>query len=847
MDKRTLIFVFSLTLALFGINMYFENQNLARMKEWNEQQRVKKTKQLAELSSEIEQKTISIDTFPQVKIRSEESGPIIATGYIKDGQVLTLAWDSQLPKDVFIEDSSGKKEKVALANTVNAAGDPAIYQTKKGKLQTASISLASQQDLQLLEMGPEPKVFYAFFDEGAVAIPVEKREKLERELSEEVKKEALRVGPSLVLARIRDAYLPIGVFHPEGHLFTPLTEISFLNALVDNVAGNKDLTPQTGSEKYYVLENEFQQLVFSTKGGALVEINLPFKSNTNPQSVVRQIEFDREMVAKHPYNAVFPNYGYYQADDNGKQVYHEKGHMGGFYPLIRRDLILSPYGKSIKVPPAYYAFNLVSQYPELSLLNYEVKEFTKDKIVFEAVQSNRRITKTFKLDPQTAPYCLEIDVKIDGDNRGIWLTTGVPEVEWISGSPAPALKYRITRNGKPAVEQLDLPQETITMGTITPDWVVNSNGFFGIIMDPLSGGEAGFRAQRVSGEIVPSRLVAIDRENSRFKPADLPGYLLSMPLKQGSGSTHFRIFGGPFADSILRQVDKVYSDPVTGYTPDYIAAQSFHGWFAFISEPFAKFLFVLMNFFHYLTNSWALSIILLTIALRIMLYPLTAWSTKSMIKMQQISPEVTALQEKYKKDPKQLQIEIMNLYREKGVNPFSGCFPLLIQMPFLIGMFDLLKSTFELRGACFIPGWIDNLTAPDVLFSWSYPLPFIGNQFHLLPILLGAVMYFQQKFMTTQPKDPSMLTEQQRQQRAMGTMMTVVFTVMFYHFPSGLNIYWLSSMLLGILQQWWTQRSMQAAAPAAAPGSKTIVLPKKETKEKANKKSSKIIDINPKN
>ena len=176
--------------------------------------------------------------------------------------------------------------------------------------------------------------------------------------------------------------------------------------------------------------------------------------------------------------------------------------------------------------------------------------------------------------------------------------------------------------------------------------------------------------------------------------------------------------------------------------------------------------------------------------------------------MQEIAPRVTVIQEKYKKEPKRAQTEIMTLYKEKGVNPLSGCFPLLIQLPFLIGMFDLLKSVFELRGVSFIPGWIDNLTAPDVLFSWNYPLLFFGNQFHLLPFLLGGVMWAQQRFSATTPKDKRLLTDQQKQQRLMGNIMTIVFTVMFYHFPSGLNLYWLSSMALGILQQWVMSRKI---------------------------------------
>ena len=126
---------------------------------------------------------------------------------------------------------------------------------------------------------------------------------------------------------------------------------------------------------------------------------------------------------------------------------------------------------------------------------------------------------------------------------------------------------------------------------------------------------------------------------------------------------------------------------------------------------------------------------------------------------------------------------------------------MLLQMPFLIGMFYMLKSSFPLRGAPFIPGWIDNLAAPDVLFSWDQHFWLIGNEFHLLPILTGVVMYIQGKIMQKLPKDPTQLTDAQKQQKMMGTMMAVVFTVMFYNFPSGLNIYYMFTTILGILQQ----------------------------------------------
>jgi YidC/Oxa1 family membrane protein insertase len=573
-----------------------------------------------------------------------------------------------------------------------------------------------------------------------------------------------------------------------------------------------------GEEKFYVLETPYQQLVFSNYGGALAEINLNFRTKENELSVVREIDFDRKMAENYPYNAFFPAHAYYTSGTGSDLEFHEKGKLSGYYPLLRRDLIEKLPRKNVDVKPPYYALNIVSNYPEVANSVYQVTHFDNRSITFKSDQGIRRISKTYTIEDidQEVPYCLNLSIEIEGDSRGLWLTTGVPEVEWISGGPAPALKYRITRNKKAEVEKIDLPTDTLTMSSVYLDWICNSNGFLGMILNPLQQIEPGYQVQYVSGTAVPSRLVEIDQAYNRFPADKMPGYMAMLPLPHQSGTTKYSFFAGPFDDDILKQVDAKFSDPATGYNPDYIACQTMHGWFTFISEPFAKFLLILMNFFHFLTNSWALSIVLLTISLRLMLYPLNTWSTKSMVRMQQIAPEVTAIQEKHKKDPKKAQLEIMNLYRERGVNPVSGCLPLLIQMPFLIGMFDLLKSSFALRGAPFIPGWIDDLTAPDVLFSWSRPLFFIGTEFHLLPILLGLVMFFQQRLMSTAPKDPNQMTDQQRQQKAMGSIMTVVFAVMFYNFPSGLNIYWLSSMLLGMLQQWYTTKKVQQE-PIPAP------------------------------
>jgi len=116
-------------------------------------------------------------------------------------------------------------------------------------------------------------------------------------------------------------------------------------------------------------------LVFSNYGGALVEINLPFQSESNTQSVVKEIEFDRDMVEKHPYNAHFPAHSYYTPGKNPVDDFeeHPQGKLGGYYPLIRRDLIEDGNRKSIRIKPQYYALNIVSEYPELAELPYTVK------------------------------------------------------------------------------------------------------------------------------------------------------------------------------------------------------------------------------------------------------------------------------------------------------------------------------------------------------------------------------------------------------------------------------------------------------------------------------------------
>lgn len=797
MDKRILIYFVILIGFFFLINEWFSKPTVVPSSKVQEKHAIIVDPSLhpgGALAFKEEK------LYNLVKLYSDSDLTQFATYAIQQGLTyITLSWERSVPEFLYAKFEPGPYANVnRLELLVKPTGirTPALYGVYAiEKMKIPHTPNTGEFDIRLIVLSDDNKeasVIYGTVRDGQVT-----------------KLSAMPTSKALVFSSYQDLYFVYGIFDPSSQSITKLVEIPNFEVHANVVV--PDVPSNATTEVYYVLENEYQQLVFSSLGGAIAEINLPFYSDTHPSSVVRKIDFDRIMQKKYPVNDTFPQYSFYSLNhaDQTKELHQPT--VGGYYPLLRRNIMGVGGKPSLRLAPNFYSFSLVSEEALAETKPYEVKRFEPNLIEFELVENNRRITKTYSF-PQNAteaPYCFNVSIKVDGDARGLLVTPGLPEVELISDSYTPTLKYEVIRNQKAVVENIDAPKKEINFSYVQPKWFCNGNGFFGLIVNPLTPLLPGLSVHPISGELAPTRLSIVDAEYERFPVTKYPAYAMHIPLSTQSSLTKFLVFAGPFDKNALTRVDQTYTNPETGEDPDFIGTQGFTGWFSFISEPFAKFLFFLMNFFHMITNSWGISILLLTIALRVMLYPLNAWSIKSTLKMQMIAPKVSAIQEKYKKEPKQAQVQIMNLYRSEGVNPFSGCLPLLIQMPFLIGMFDLLKSTFELRGAPFIPGWINNLTAPDVVFSWSYPIIFFGNSFHLLPILLGAVMYLQQRYSSSTVKSPTgKMTDQQRQQKAMGNIMVIVFTVMFYNFPSGLNIYWLFSMLLGILQQWWTTRKM---------------------------------------
>jgi len=219
---------------------------------------------------------------------------------------------------------------------------------------------------------------------------------------------------------------------------------------------------------------------------------------------------------------------------------------------------------------------------------------------------------------------------------------------------------------------------------------------------------------------------------------------------------------------------------------------------------FAKALLLAMNWVHDMTRlGYGGTIVLITVLIKVLFWPLTAASTRSMKRMQALAPEMAALKEKYKDDMQKLTQKQWELYRKHKVSPMSGCLPMAIQMPVFIGFFTMIRSAIELRGAHFL--WIADLSKPDTLFM----IPGTAFPFNLLPLLMGGSMLWQSHLT---PASPSMDPAQQKIMRYMPLM----FLVFLYNYSSGLALYWTVNNVLTVIQTKLTKTNQPPAAPAVA-------------------------------
>ena len=235
------------------------------------------------------------------------------------------------------------------------------------------------------------------------------------------------------------------------------------------------------------------------------------------------------------------------------------------------------------------------------------------------------------------------------------------------------------------------------------------------------------------------------------------------------------------------------------------------GFFGF----FAKGLLLTMNWLHDMTTlGYGWVIVLITVIIKVLFWPLTAASTRSMKRMQALAPELKALKEKYKDDLQKFTQKQWEVYKKNKVSPMSGCLPMLIQTPVFIGFFTMIRSAIELRGAHFL--WVADLSKPDTLFM----IPGIDFPFNLLPLLMGASMLWQSHLT---PPAPGMDPAQAKMMRYMPLM----FLVFLYNYSAGLALYWTVNNLLTIVQTKLT-KSIQVPVAATVTVSPLTPLSKKK-------------------
>ena len=324
------------------------------------------------------------------------------------------------------------------------------------------------------------------------------------------------------------------------------------------------------------------------------------------------------------------------------------------------------------------------------------------------------------------------------------------------------------------VDASDLNKSIDESFTGKVDWVAARNKYFTIALVPEN-------SNAVEGAF-------IEGIKTQVKPNDFREFYdirLNIPFKNTDFERqNFLVYLGPIDYSILKEYNRNLEKIV-----DF---GSFFG-LKIIVRPIAEYVLLpLFNFLHLFIPNYGFVIIVFSIIIKFVLYPLTKKSYQSMKKMQLLQPKIAELKEKYKDDPQKMNKETMKLYSTYGVNPAGGCLPLVLQMPVFIALWGLFKTAIELRQQPFI-FWIKDLSVPDIIYTLPFKLPLIGiDQISGLAILMGITTFVQQKMSVKDPK-----------QQALIYVMPIFLTLLFMSFPSGLNLYYFLFNLFSIAQQYY--------------------------------------------
>jgi len=431
------------------------------------------------------------------------------------------------------------------------------------------------------------------------------------------------------------------------------------------------------------------------------------------------------------------NYGYVEFSKIGGRV------VSNYWDKYKIDLV-SDLSKQNRI----FLGEIISSNPLITkLLNFSKYEFKQDgnKLIFSLNTDSIKVEKIYTINEDGT---ISFSLKSAGlENQSLLLLSGIS----IQSNYSFGHSGAIIKTDKEIIKiDKDFSGEKIITDKIL--WAGEENKYF-LQMFAIKNG--------CSQAVIKS----ISKDNTVVLQA-IPSNI------EGFG------YVGPKLYSLLGKITEEY---LSKWNVDLdLRASIDFGFFGIVGKP----LFLLLHFFYSYIPNWGVAIIILTILIRLLFFPLNHKSLKAMKKMADLAPEIEKLKKKYAKDPQKLQEEIMKLYAQAGANPMSGCLPILVQIPVFIALYNVLMVTVELKNAPFML-WIQDLSEKD--------------PYYILPILMGLSMVAQQWITPSSDKN----------QKIIMYIMAGVFTFMFMNFPSGLVLYWLVNNLLGILQSFIINKTMK--------------------------------------
>ncbi len=530
-------------------------------------------------------------------------------------------------------------------------------------------------------------------------------------------------------------------------------------ALLDASKPDNALIPQ-GSEPYTL-----KPIVFSN-GEITVTID-PVGADVSSLQLVKYKDGEKavNMLAQVEGSGLVTKIG----GKNGQTIdaaFNVTQSADGFVYEFSRDFqINNRPGKSFTIIKKYTFF------PEEYLFQLDVQFVQSKESANETIPLNvNGSSYTLAIEPQVGPLTSVNNPKTD-PRRYVYLNTNGRQVETLKPGKVKEISSRVT-------------------------WAAVDSKYFSFFIIP---GAADF-------------MINFDRSASTTSVLTSALYFTRGELQGSNVKDTFRIYAGPKLANFLEKYNRA-EDNKAGQTDLNLKKIVDDDWLWWLSESMKW----IMQIFYNLVGNWGVSIIMLTILVKVLLYPLTKKGMESTARMQALNPKMTELREKFKDNPQKMNAELADLYKKEKINPLGGCLPMLLQFPFFIAMYSLFNNHFDLRGAMFIPGWITDLSLPESIWNWgSFTLPFLNwNDLRLLPIL-----YFASQIVSSKLSPTSNTGGSNTQMKIMMYALPAVFFFILYEVPSGLLVYWIFQNVLGAVQQVFVNRHLKTKGLATKPTKK---------------------------